>query len=106
MLFIGVVNGLKRRKFDLNTPLEEIVLMTSKADLAYVDDRRKAREDYGVDFWSGIDVREINKELLYSSSQQFPDFIFRIGKRKGRLTCGSLLELKDSKGGNIASFNS
>jgi hypothetical protein len=48
----------------------------------------------------------INKRILYSKSEQFPDFLFKVRKRENKLICGSLLELKDSKGGGIASFNS
>ena len=43
---------------------------------------------------------------MYSKSEQFPDFMFKVRKHFGKLFCGCLLELKDSKGGNIASFNS
>jgi len=120
-LFIGIVNGLKQNRFNLNSPLDEIVLRTSKTNLAYVDDRGKAKEQYGFDFWANIkkqcEDREedftawmrtqgIDKRYLYSSSQQFPDFLFKVRERGGKLAYGSLLELKDSKGGTIASFNS
>ena len=53
-----------------------------------------------------IKTQGIEERLLYSKSEQFPDFLFKVRKRKDRLISGSLLELKDSKGGNIASFNS
>ena len=43
---------------------------------------------------------------MYSKSEQFPDFLFKTRKHAGKLICGSLLELKDSKGGSVASFNS
>jgi hypothetical protein len=48
----------------------------------------------------------MNEKTLYSSSAQFPDFMFKVRKQNDKLTCGSLLELKDSTGGSIASFNS
>ena len=43
---------------------------------------------------------------MYSESAQFPDFIFKVRLYEKQLFCGSLLELKDSKGGTISSFNS
>lgn len=80
-------------------------------DLAYVDNRRDAKRKYGFDFWRGMSVdrfkaQGIEKRLLYSESQQFPDFLFKTRKRGEKYVGGSLIELKDSKGGNIASFNS
>ncbi len=80
-------------------------------DLAYVDNRRDAKEKYGFDFWRNLNVNRLKaqrvpKRLLYSESQQFPDFLFRTGKRREKYIGGSLIELKDSKSGNVASFNS
>jgi len=80
-------------------------------DLAYVDNRRDAKQKYGFDFWRGVSVdrlkaQGIEKRLLYSESQQFPDFLFKTRKCGEKYIGGSLMELKDSKGGNVASFNS
>ena len=80
-------------------------------DLAYVDNRRDAKRKYGFDFWRGVSVdrlkvQGIEKRLLYSESQQFPDFLFKARKCGEKYVGGSLMELKDSKGGNVASFNS
>jgi len=109
--FIGAVNSLKAGTLSLHSPLEEIALKVSARNLAYIDNRRDAKVKYGYDFWEGFDesalkLAGIKKTLLYSESAQFPDFIFKSRRYKNRLTCGSLLELKDSKGGNISSFNS
>lgn len=109
--FIGAVNRLKAGTLSLHSPLEEIVLKVSARNLAYIDNRREAKAKYGYDFWEGFDesalkLAGIKKTLLYSQSAQFPDFIFKLRRRENRLTCGSLLELKDSKGGSISSFNS
>lgn len=120
-LFTKMAGGMERGQFDLDSPLEEIVLETSKVDLAYVDDRKNAKGEYNLDFWDSVkkqcenEKREftywvrsqgIDRNLLYSESQQFPDFMFKVRRQESRLICGSLLELKDSKGGAIASFNS
>jgi len=109
--FIGAVNSLKAGTLSLHSPLEEIVLKVSARNLAYVDNRRDAKAKYGYDFWGGFDESAlkfagIQKTLLYSQSAQFPDFIFKSRRHENRLTCGSLLELKDSKGGAVSSFNS
>ena len=47
-----------------------------------------------------------HERILYSKSEQFHDFLFKARKSEDTLICGSLLELRDSKGGNVASFNS
>jgi hypothetical protein len=107
--FTSTINNLKRKAISLHSPLEEIALRGSAGNLAYVDDRHGAKQEYGYDFWAGLHPTEfqaIEKRLLYSKSQQFPDFLFKLRKYNKELACGSLLELKDSKGGNIASFNS
>jgi len=80
-------------------------------DLAYVDNRRDAQREYGFDFWLNLSVdrlktQGIDKRLLYSESQQFPDFLFKVRKCREKYVGGSLIELKDSKSGNVASFNS
>jgi len=108
--FIGAVNSLKAGILGLRSPLEEIVLKVSARNLAYIDNRRDAKDKYGYDFWEGYEsalkLAGLKKTLLYSQSAQFPDFIFKSRWHENHLTCGSLLELKDSKGGNISSFNS
>jgi hypothetical protein len=119
-LFVGVVNGLSQKQVSLNSSLDEIVLKASGTDLAYVDNRRDANEKFGFDFWYSVkrqfeDARDfidwmkvqgIDEHILYSKSEHFPDFMFKCKKQQTELACGSLLELKDSKGGSIASFNS
>jgi hypothetical protein len=91
--------------------LEEFVIRECGDDLAYVDNRRDAKRKYGFDFWGGLGVdrlkvQGIEKRLLYSESQQFPDFLFKVRKCGEKYIGGSLMELKDSRGGNVASFNS
>jgi len=119
-LFTGIVNGLRQKKIALNSPLDEIVLKTSKINLAYIDNRRDAKEKYNFDLWSSIKkqfkdkknfvdwirTQWLDEKILYSKSEQFPDFLFKVRRQEDKLVCGSLLELKDSKGGSIASFNS
>ena len=109
--FISAVNDLKKGRISLHSPLEEIILKTCRNKLAYIDNRKDAKEKYGYDLWSGIDEKLLKdqgvaRRLLYSESQQFPDFLFKTQEHNGRCVAGSLMELKDSKGGNIASFNS
>lgn len=117
--FVQAVNNLKNGEFNLSSSLEEIVLKSARRNLAYVDNRKDALNRYGFDLWrelkDELGERELNQilkkskidvNLKYSQSQQFPDFIFKVKEEKDELTRGSLLELKDSKGGNIASFNS
>jgi hypothetical protein len=110
-LFVEILNNLKKGSINLNSPLEEFVIQTCGNDLAYVDNRREAKQKYGFDFWLGLSedqlkVQGIEKRVLYSESQQFPDFLFKVKKSGEKCVCGSLVELKDSKGGSIASFNS
>jgi len=102
---------LKKGTINLHSPLEEFIIRKCGSDLAYIDNRRDAKQKYGFDFWSNFNVdwlknQGISKRLLYSESQQFPDFLFKVKKRGEKYVGGSLIELKDSKGGNIASFNS
>ncbi len=109
--FIGAVNSLKAGILSLHSPLEEMVLKVSARNLAYIDNRRDAKAKYGYDFWERLDesalkLAGIKRTLLYSESAQFPDFIIKSRRHENRLTCGSLLELKDSKSGTISSFNS
>lgn len=109
--FIRVVNNLKKGTLNLHSPLEEFVIRKCEKDLAYIDNRKDAKQIYGFDFWSNLSVdwlknQGIDKRLLYSQSQQFPDFLFKVKKQGRKYISGSLMELKDSKGGNVASFNS
>lgn len=102
---------MKKGAINLHSPLEEFVIRKCGDDLAYVDNRRDAKQKYGFDFWRGVSVdrlkaQGIEKRLLYSESQQFPDFLFKTRKCGEKYIGGSLMELKDSKGGNVASFNS
>jgi hypothetical protein len=110
-LFTKTANNLRNGIISLRTPLEEMVLKASGDELAYVDNRRDAKEKYGHDFWGELNKdwlksQGIEERLLYSESAQFPDFLFKVRKGQDKLICGSLLELKDSKSGSIASFNS
>lgn len=121
-LFVRIVTALRQKQINLNSPLEGIVIKTSQTNLAYVDNRRDAKEKYKFDLWSCIKkqfrnrnkkdfidwlkTESVNEKILYSKSEQFPDFLFKVKRQENKLICGSLLELKDSKGGNIASFNS
>ncbi|RLI42910.1 hypothetical protein DRO69_09860 [Candidatus Bathyarchaeota archaeon] len=110
-LFIRLATNLKKGTINLHSPLEEFVIRKCGDDLAYIDNRKDAKQIYGFDFWSNLSVDQlknqgIEKRILYSESQQFPDFLFKVKKHGERYIDGSLIELKDSKGGNIASFNS
>ncbi len=119
--YIRIINALKARKITPHSPLEEICLKVGRDSFAYIDNRRDAKEKYGYDLWNIVKNRfeneeqfvkwikdeiKVSKKLLYSKSEQFPDFLFKVRKHAGKLICGSLLELKDSKGSSIASFNS
>src|SRR4030067_2411826 len=110
-LFVNVINNVKKKIVSLESPLEEIVLRSCSHQLAYVDNRRSAKNDYGFDFWKGVDPelfrkRGLDKKVLYSESQKFPDFLFKTEKKNGHYLRGSLMELKDSKSASISSFNS
>ena len=110
-LFVEVINNLKTGKINLHSPLEEFVIKTCGKKLAYIDNRKDAKQVYGFDFWSNLSEdwlrsKGIQKTLLYSQSQHFPDFLFKVKKPAKKIIGGSLIELKDSKGGSIASFNS
>ncbi|WXG42166.1 MAG: hypothetical protein WED07_15615 [Candidatus Freyarchaeum deiterrae] len=117
--FMQVVSNLKNGEFNLSSPLEEIVLKSEGSNLAYVDNRKDALNKYGFDLWKELrdelgeeeldqllKKRKVDLNLKYSESQQFPDFIFKVKEAGSEFTCGCILELKDSKGGSIASFNS
>ena len=117
--YIGMVNALKSGVINHHSPLGEISLKAGKNNFAYIDNRRDAKGKYSYDLWEATknqfeDEKQfvswiksrVSEKLLYSKSEQFPDFIFKVKKHTGKLICGSLLELKDSKGGSIASFNS
>ena len=119
-LFVGIVNGLTKGQFHHNSSLDETVLRTCGANLAYVDNRRDAKKIHKFDMWSDIRKRfkskkdflrwiksqKIDEHILDSKSEQFPDFLFKTIWSENKLIRGSLLELKDSKGAAISSFNS
>ncbi len=115
-MFIKMIDGIRYDQIKYDSSLEEMVLKTCKEDLAYVDNRKDAKEKYNVDFWDKkikqndfidrIEAQRLNNRILYSRSDQFPDFLFKTNIYNGNLNRGSLLELKDSKSGSIASFNS
>jgi hypothetical protein len=110
-LFVKTATNLEKGLINLNFPLEEIVIKQCGKDLAYIDNRRDAKEKYGFDLWKDYTLESlkkhgIEKRLLYSESQQFPDFLFRVKKKARMFEGGSLMELKDSKGSSISSFNS
>ena len=110
-LFARTVDCLKKGAINLYSPLEEIVITTCGSELAYIDNRRDAKQTYGFDFWANVSEellksQEISNKLKYSESQKFPDFLFKIKKQENTYYGGSLIELKDSKGGSISSFNS
>jgi len=110
-LFVRIIDNLKKGTMNLHSSLEELVIRTCGKELAYIDNRRDAKQLYGFDFWGNWSIdwlknQGIDKKLLYSQSQHFPDFLFKTKKHGERYVGGSLIELKDSKGGSIASFNS
>src|SRR4030067_160479 len=110
-LFTNAINDIKKRVISLDSPLEEIVLKECSQSIAYVDNRGSAKKDYGFDLWKDVDLgllrkQRLNERLFYSESQQFPDFLFKTKRKEGNYIRGSLMELKDSKGSNISSFNS
>lgn len=110
-LFIRTVYELNTGRINLDSPLEELVIRECGKDLAYIDNRRGAKRSYGFDFWVNfskkwLKTQGIEERILYSESQQFPDFLFKAKKSGEKYIEGSLIELKDSKGANIASFNS
>ena len=110
-LFARTIDYLKKGEINLHSPLEEIVIRTCGNELAYIDNRKDAKQKYGFDFWANLGEewlksQGLEKNLLYSESQQFPDFLFKTKKQGDRYLGGSLIELKDSKSGSIASFNS
>ena len=110
-LFTRIVKGLKTQTLSLHSSLEELVIQNCGRDLAYVDNRNDAKNKYRFDFWDGFSLERLKdqgiaKKILYSESQQFPDFIFKGQRKKGKIFGGAILELKDSKSASIASFNS
>ncbi len=108
--YLSLIGNLKKGSITFDAPLDIMVLRVAWEQLAYVDNRRDAKKN-GYDFWKGIDIHSltgkiIGKGQLYSESQVFPDFVFKVKEHEGHLLCGSLLETKDSSGGSISSFNS
>lgn len=110
-LFERIASNLKKGKINIHSPLEEFVITTCGKNLAYIDNRGEAKQKYNFDFWDNftedwLKQRGIDKRLLYSQSQHFPDFLFKVQKKGEQYLGGSLTELKDSKGASISSFNS
>lgn len=108
--YINLVNSLKNGTIVRDSPLDLTVVRVSWGNLAYIDNRRDAKEN-GYDFWKGIDASAparygISQKQLYSESQEFPDFVFKAQYQNGHLTGGTLLETKDTAQGAISSFNS
>lgn len=103
--YSSCVRQLSKRKTSLHSDMLEIVAKSAGSTLAYADDR-KGLIDLKFDFWRKVACPPLRKALMYSSSQQFPDFMLKSTVSNSILTNGSVLELKDSKGGSIASFNS
>ena len=104
-LYASCVRQLSKRKISLNSDMLEMVAISAGNNLAYADDR-KGLLDLKLDFWRNVECPPVREGLKYSTSQQFPDFILQSKKTNKQLVNGSILELKDSKGGSIASFNS
>jgi len=105
--FITCARNLMEGKLNLaESKLEEIVLKSAKGKLAYIDDRKYAKE-IGYDLWKGVKVPQDLKDKKYAKSNLFPDFLFRTKEEEGVFKSGYILELKDteSKTG-MASFNS
>lgn len=108
--YIGMINALKSGRINPHLPLEGIVSKADKDDFAYIDNRREAKGKYSCDLWefakkrfdnekqfiNWVKTKGITEKLLYSKSEQFPDFIFKVRKHAGKLICGSLLELLQS----------
>ncbi|WP_145973218.1 hypothetical protein [Thermococcus barophilus] len=111
--FLKMVELLESKRISLHDELEKIVLKSSISNLAYVDGRKTAKK-LGFDIWQNLkqtySEETLKKNLkiknLYTDSQAFPDFMFKSIFENSRLIGGEILELKDSKGGSIASFNS
>jgi hypothetical protein len=108
--YASLIDRLKKGTLTLDAGLDTIVRRVSWDELAYIDDRKGAfAESY--DFWKGVDpsvflAKGIGKQQLYSQSQVFPDFVYKVRKHDGKLIHGSLLETKDTSGSGISSFNS
>jgi len=80
--FIEAVNNLKKGPISLHSSLQEVVLKACGDDLAYVDNRKDAKERYRYDFWGNLNRdwlknQGIEERLLYSESAQFPDLCSR-----------------------------
>ena len=108
--YLNLIQQLKQGIVTISAPLDAITRRVAWNAYTYVDNRKGARDD-GYDFWQNVDSTKLKKQgiaekQLYSQSQVFPDFMFKVKKYSGRLICGSLLESKDTAGGTISSFNS
>lgn len=90
----------------MDSDMLEIIERAAGIAMAYADDRKGLKKDFAFDFWKNTECPSLKEAIKYSSSQQFPDFMLKSSVNNGTLINGSILELKDSKGGSIASFNS
>ena len=95
-----------------NSKLEDMVLLSAGENLAYIDDRKYAKEK-GIDILKSLEEASVPSEIRrkiekkrFTKSNLFPDFMFKVRERDGNFNGGSILELKDSKSSSIASFNS
>jgi hypothetical protein len=104
-LYASCAGQLSKRRISLHSDMLEMVAISAGNNLAYADDR-KGLMDLKFDFWRNVECPPVREGLKYSASQQFPDFILQSKVTNRELVNGSILELKDSKGGSIASFNS
>ena len=104
--FVECAKKLREGVLDLaNSKLEDMVLLSAGKNLAYVDDRKYAKEK-GIDILEGVSIplkikRKIEKKR-FTKSNLFPDFMFKARERGGNFDGGSILELKDSKSNSIA----
>ncbi len=105
-LFVSIVNAIKSKKLKLTDDLDKLVLKAGADKIAYVDNRSKAKGIWDLTKILPKGSKLITKEQVYSDSGNFPDFILKSLKIKKGFSGGAILELKDSKGSSIASFNS
>ena len=63
-LFIRAANNPKKGTINLNSPLEEIVIRNCGIDLAYIDNRKDAKQLYGFDFWGKSTAGQIKRHVI------------------------------------------
>jgi len=111
--FVECAKKLREGELDLaNSKLEDMVLLSAGENLAYIDDRKYAKEK-GIDILKSLEGASLPSEIgrkiekrRFTKSNLFPDFMFKVRERDENFDGGSILELKDSKSSSIASFNS